>query len=239
MELSRYLEGIDLESERLASAATDLDAAVPPCPGWTVAEAMRHTGSVYWHKIMCMRLQRTPQDDEWPSGPADGEDLVAWFRDAHRALRSELTARDPASYSPTWWALDQSVGFWYRRLAQEVAVHRADVESAYGAITPVDDDIAVDGIDEVLVRFLRGPERVDGDGPTVDVASGGRVWRIRLIPDGTDVTEDTEGSADVTVSGNSSEVYLWLWGRRPLDAVTVVGDVSVVAHLRGRLAANQ
>jgi uncharacterized protein (TIGR03083 family) len=239
MEFDRYLECIDVESERLAAAVTDLNAAVPPCPGWTVAEVVRHTGSVYWHKIMCMRLQRTPRDGEWPSGPEHGEDLVAWFQDAHRELRAELTARDPESYSPTWWAPEQSVGFWYRRMAQEVAVHRADVESAYGAITSIDADVAVDGIDEVLYQFLRGPEPVDGAGPTVDVAAGGRVWRVRLIPDGTDVAEGIDGRADATVSGDPSEVYLWLWGRRPPDSVTVDGDVAAVAHLRDRLAANQ
>ena len=39
-------------------------------------------------------------------------------------------------------------------MAQETAVHRVDVESGFDAVTPVDDELAVDGIDEVLDWFL-------------------------------------------------------------------------------------
>src|SRR4051812_38843289 len=184
MEFARYLECIDTESGRFADAVGDLDAPVPPCPGWTVREAVRHLGAVYWHKIMCMRLQRQPEEGEWTTDPAKGQDIVGWFREAHQALRTELTSRDPASHSPTWWPPDQTVGFWYRRMALEVAVHRTDVESAYGAITPIDADIALDGIDEVLRRMLAGPDPLPGDGPTVDVAAGGQSWRLTLLPEG-------------------------------------------------------
>src|SRR3954454_9467343 len=126
---ARYLESIDADSDRLATvAAQGLDNPVPPCPGWTVGDAVRHTGSVYWHKVMCMRLQRRPEEHEWPQDPPDGVGLVDWFRDAHRTLREELTSRGPDAPSPTWWPDDQTVGFWYRRMAQEVAIHRVDVE---------------------------------------------------------------------------------------------------------------
>ena len=239
MNFDRYLACIDAETERLASAVTDPEAAVPPCPGWTVAEAVRHTGSVYWHKVMCMRLQRPPEEHEWPHDPAVGEDMVDWFRNAHRELRAELTSRGPEAPSPTWWPPEQTVGFWYRRMAQEVAVHRADVESASGAITPVDEDLAIDGIDEVLRRFLADPDPLPGDGPTVDVSTSGQSWRVTLLPEGGNVTTDATDLADAIVSGEPSEVYLWLWGRESDEAVRFDGDTEVIRALRKRLADNE
>ena len=43
---------------------------------------------------------------------------------------------DPAAPSWTWWPDDQTAGFWLRRMAQETAVHRVDVELPLGATTP-------------------------------------------------------------------------------------------------------
>jgi len=39
-------------------------------------------------------------------------------------------------------------------MMQETVIHRADVESATGTPSPVDPEVAVDGIDELLVRML-------------------------------------------------------------------------------------
>ena len=49
-------------------------------------------------------------------------------------------------------------------MAQETVIHRVDAELAAGEpIAPIPDDLAVDGIDEVLERFLaygsRGGQR--------------------------------------------------------------------------------
>ena len=61
-------------------------------------------------------------------------------------------------------------------------MHRVDVESGYGAVTPVDDALAVDGIDEVLDWFLSyQAEDVGTDAPgrgTVAVRTGDRIWRL-------------------------------------------------------------
>ena len=43
-------------------------------------------------------------------------------------------------------------------------------------------------------------------------------------------------TSHATVSGEPSELLLWLWGRRPLSAVTVEGDEAVIAELRERLS---
>jgi hypothetical protein len=46
---------------------------------------------------------------------------------------------------------------------------------------------------------------------------------------------DGPAPADATVSGEPSEVLLWLWGRRPDSAVRVEGAPAVLAGFRERL----
>jgi uncharacterized protein (TIGR03083 family) len=236
-----YLTRLQTDAARLAEIAThDLDAEVPPCPGWTVRDVVVHTGEVYSHKVACMRLPEGPEHvDDWNHGPAEGEDLLDWFQERHDELVTELTARGPEAASYTWYDPDQTVGFWFRRMAQETAVHRADVESAFNAVTSVADDLALDGIDEVLDLFLvYQADDVGPDGPgrgTVAVRTGEHIWRVTLSADEVALAREP-GPADAIVSGEPSELLLWLWGRRPDTAVTLEGDGAVLTGLRERLA---
>ena len=55
----RYLDLIQSDAQRIAALAPGaLPLPVPGCPGWDVAEVVRHTGSVYNHKVAIMRLGR-------------------------------------------------------------------------------------------------------------------------------------------------------------------------------------
>lgn len=236
-----FLTRLESDAARIRElAGQDLDAEVPACPGWTVRDVVLHTGSIYSHKVACMRLPEGPQQEsDWDHGPQAGRDLVEWFADRHAELVGELTARGPAAPSYTWYEQDQTVGFWFRRMAQETAVHRVDVEGAFDVVSPVADDLAADGIDEVLDWFLvHQAEDVGPDGPgrgTVAVRTGSQIWRVTLAADG--VTLDREpGPADAVASGEASELLLWLWGRRPDAAVQLEGDEALLAGLRARLA---
>jgi uncharacterized protein (TIGR03083 family) len=237
-----YLRHLRADGDRMASLADrDLDAVVPACDGWTARDALVHTGAVFSHKVACIRDGARPVDDErWSQGPADDQELPAWFRERLDELVAELESRGPDAPAFTWYDRDQTVGFWYRRMAQEAAVHRVDVESAYDLVRPVPDALAVDGVDEVLDRFLRyDAAEVGPDGPgrgTVAVRTGAHVWRVGLRPDDIDLST-RPGPADAVVSGEPSELLLWLWGRRPDTAVTREGDLDAVAGLRQRLVA--
>jgi uncharacterized protein (TIGR03083 family) len=239
MQAEQYLGHLDADSARLAEVARrDLNADVPPCPGWSVRDAVVHTGEVFWHKTMSMRVgdyRLTP--DQWPQQPAVDEDPVSWFLDAHKALRTELVHRGPTAVTPTWWEPEQTVGFWYRRMAQEVAVHRADVESAFGEITPLDDALATDGVDEVLFLFLDGDVKAPAaaSGQRVALQAGGRRWVVVLDSDRVGI--DSAPTAGTTVSGTPSDVDLWLWGRAGVDRLTVGGDRAAVDVLREWLVA--
>lgn len=247
MRPERYLELIEQDGRRLAAAARGghLDAPIPSCPGWTVRDCVTHTGDVYQHKVATMRLGRSPGDD-YEQAPPPGTDLLTWFDRSLAALLGELRDRGPEAPSSTWWPPDQTVGFWYRRMAQETAVHRLDVEDGLGTPTPIDAELAADGIDEVLDAFITDDwsevtadewgdvDPQAGAGATVAVRSGGQVWRSILAPDRITLARG-DGPADASVSGEPEAVLLWLWGRRPDAAVAFDGDRAALAAFRDRL----
>jgi uncharacterized protein (TIGR03083 family) len=237
---NRYIEHLQSDGDRLAELANrDLSAAVPFCPGWDVREVLRHTGSVFNHKIACMRLDRRAMPGEWPSQPSPGEDPVLWFRAALEALIAELLDRGPEQATFTWYEPDQSVGFWYRRMALEAVVHRVDVENAVDSRSAVDDALALDGIDEVLDRFLCARDvQPDPDGPhgAVALTAAGRTWTVLLEADAPSLLETAAG-ADATLSGDPDPLFVHLWGRRDRDGLDASGDEQLLDALRRRIAA--
>lgn len=246
MEPARFLELLEQDGARLAAVARrgEHDSPIPTCPGWTVGDCVAHTADVYQHKIACMRLQRRP--DEYPGEPPAGVDIVDWLDTSLAELLAELRDRGPAAPSYTWLPVDQTVGFWYRRMAQETAVHRLDVEDARGEPTPIDAELAVDGIDELLDAFMSDgwdtvtPEEWAGvdphaaEGKTIAVHSGGRIWRSTLGPDHIALARH-EGPSQASVAGEPEAVLLWLWGRRPDSVVELGGEPAVLTAFRDRL----
>jgi uncharacterized protein (TIGR03083 family) len=245
MQNSRYLECLAADASRLREvAAGDLDAQVPTCPGWTVTDLVRHVSEVYLHKTECMRLNAFPKP--WPPDMT-GEEPLALFDRAYAALIGEFATRAPDSPSATWFGPEQTVGFWVRRMAQETVIHRLDAELALGVpAAPIPADLAVDGVDEVLVCFLAfastewreefGDLLDDCDGSAVRVRAGGSPWLVRPTKDG--VVVSGPGDADVgvaeaaaTVSGAPDAVLTWLWRRAGDEAITMQGDPAVVDKL--------
>ena len=242
MENQRLRECLASDFARLRDvvAAADLDAPVPSCPEWTVSDLARHVGTVYLHKVECMA--RGTEPDPWPPEGVAEEDPVALLDRAYAALAREFETRSPDTRAATWYAPDQSVGFWIRRMAQETVVHRVDAELAAGvARAPIPDDLALDGIDEFLYVMLAygttawhdwaSQVLVGTDSGAVRLAAGGGAWLVRPSPDGIEVTAGGhDGLAEVV--GAPVELQLWLWGRAGDDAVTITGDVDRVAQLQ-------
>lgn len=238
-----YLGNLRADTARILDLIADekgLDAPVPACEGWTVRHAVEHTGSVFSHKTVGMSATERPTDPaQWSHGPAEGQSLADWFRERSDEIVATLEAK--GSDTPCWsWHEDhQDTGFWHRRMAQEAVVHRVDIEAGYGVVSPVDHDMALDGVDEVLDWFLAfQAEDVGPDGPgrgTVLVRTGDQVWRVVLTADDVELIR-APGQADALVTGEASELLLWLWGRRPDSAVVIEGDTALVAAMRARLA---
>ncbi len=246
MEFSRFLDCLAADFARLrAVVPAGLGAAVPSCPGWTVADLARHVGEVYLHKTLAMREGAEPEP--WPPAElADSEPLTLLDR-AYAALLAEFATRKPEDPAGSWYTPDQTVGFWIRRMAQETVIHRIDAELGTGQpVAPVPADLAIDGIDELLKVFVAYSVAEWGDyftgiltgspGRTYEVRAGGAVWRVRTGP-GLSAVEDGAGddTADVTVTGPPAAVLRWMWNRESAgepSGVTVEGAPEAVGELR-------
>jgi uncharacterized protein (TIGR03083 family) len=245
MENSRYLDCLDADFTRLrAVVPSSLTRPVPTCPGWTVADLTRHVGEVYLHKTLAM--QEGAEPETFPPPGLAGEEPVALLDRAYAGLRAEFAARKPADPAGSWYTPDQTVGFWIRRMAQETVIHRIDAELGAGQpVAPVPDDLAIDGIDELLKVFVAFSVAEWGDyftealgsapGRTYTVRTDGAVWQIRTGPGRFDVTDGAgDGAADVTVTGPPEAVLRWVWHRETPGEpgqVTVPGDPAAVDEL--------
>ncbi len=246
MEYSRFLDCLAADFARLrAVVPTDPTAAVPTCPGWTVADLTRHVGQVYLHKTVAMRDGAEP--DKWPPKELADEEPLALLDRAYAGLLDEFAARKAEDPAGTWYSPNQTVGFWIRRMAQETVIHRIDAELGTGQpVARVPADLAVDGIDELLKVFVAYSVAHWGDyftdilagspGWTYTVEADGAAWRARTGP-GLFVVEDGAGrdAGDVTVSGPAMAVLRWVWNREgPAEpsGVRVEGPTEAVAELR-------
>lgn len=241
MESSRFLELIRTDSDRLLTVASrGWKLPVPSCPGWVAADIVRHVGEVYEHKMLCMALGCEPEGDERTPSPASDGDLAAWFVPLRDALLGELAARGPAQPSYTWFPPDQSVGFWYRRMAHETALHRYDAELALGETPAVDSSLAVDGVDEILgfltFDYIDEPRHTGPVGRTATFACNGLDWSFTLRP-GHLEPMPAGGATDARIEGPAEDLWLYLWGRHSEDStlVTRSGDPDVLSALWARL----
>lgn len=246
MERSRFLDCLAADFARLrAVAPTDLAAAVPTCPGWTVADLTRHVGTVYLHKIVAMRKGAEPEP--WPPKELAAEEPLALLDRAYAGLRAEFAARKPDDPAGSWYTPDQTVGFWIRRMAQETVIHRIDAELGTGQpVAPVPADLAVDGIDELLKVFVSFSVTAWGDyftdilndspGWTYTLRTDGAAWRVRTGP-GLFAVADGAGDdpADVTVTGPPAAMLRWAWNRQAAgepSGVTVEGAPEAIKEWR-------
>jgi uncharacterized protein (TIGR03083 family) len=235
MEPDVYLAAIRDNADLLVHAAetAGLDARVPTCPDWDVAELLAHIGRV--HRWAASNTTRSPDaefarpDVEIPEPAA----RAAWVRAGAAELVAALER--PAS-DPAWtWLPPNTVGFWQRRQAHETAMHRVDAESAAGAPRPIDAALAADGIDELLEILGNNPVRPPptGSGETLhfhctDVDGE---WFVRLSPDGLDV-ERIHAKGDVAARGSASDLLCWLQGRGSVDRLEVLGDAALLDRWR-------
>lgn len=230
-QADQYIAVVEREGNRfLAAAATDLGAAVEACPGWDVARLVTHMGQV--HRYMSTVLEAATLDppSQGFEKPGGDDDLIEWGRASLERVAGVLRATDPAT--PCWnWGPDDSAAFFHRRMAMETLVHRIDAEDAVGDPTPVDADLAGDGVDEWLTVALQSSPRPNAtfaypDGSLhLHRTDGPGEWLV-VNEEGRAVVTHEHAKATVAVRGSGPDLLRWVWGR-PGAQVEIFGDAAV------------
>lgn len=237
MERDAYLEHLTRDGARMAEIARgDLDATVPTCPEWTLRDLVEHTGFVHRWQTAAVRdrPENFPAEETFRFPPAPDESWSDWFQAGVDDAVRVMGACEPGEARWTWFAPDQTAGFYHRRITQETAVHRVDAElAATGTATPIDPTLAVDGIDEMFDVFVpaSGSSPVGGSGETVllcPVDATAR-WVVTLAPTTVTVVR-AEGAVDAELRASASDLLLYVWGRDPLGPVDATGDQAATAR---------
>ena len=249
MEWATYLDHLRADAARLSEIArTGFDRKVPCCEGWTVRDLVTHVGNVYEGRAAIVDEGLTERPTMPPVEPSG--DLMEWFDAASSDLVTVLSDHDPDEPVWTFYTPDQTVGFWYRRMAHESLIHRVDAEQAHGIPSEIDEVLAADGVDEMLtVMMSGGPEwgtlTLDDRAARLEIPS--RAWTVRLgsfsgtSPGRGTVFTDSPALELVkpsqpfrtAISGSAEAMDLWLWGRRRLRHLTIEGDRSIAKAIRG------
>ncbi|MEX0947529.1 MAG: maleylpyruvate isomerase family mycothiol-dependent enzyme [Acidimicrobiia bacterium] len=235
-----YIGAIRENASALVDAAEQagLDAPVPSCPKWNVADLLDHIGVVHrWAALSCNREPSdsfTSSRDSGIKSPDDVAARPAWVREGATELADTLASRSPEDACWTW-APPATIGFWQRRQAHETAMHRVDAQLAAGTAQPIDAHLAADGIDEwvTLLPNMAWREERSGAGETIhlhctDVEGE---WMLRLGASGLDV-ERTHGKGDVAARAPASSLLAWVMGRGAIDPLEVFGDRALLERWR-------
>lgn len=235
MEIAAHITALAEHGQGLATAAgqAGLTAPVPTCPGWTVRHLLKHIGKVHRWAATYVREGRAAFGGGSPrmaNPPSDG--LLDWFVDGHAALVDALRAAPAELDCWSFMPAPSPLAFWARRQAHETAIHRADADSARGAVPSYDPSFAADGIGELLGGFYaRRGGSLHADPPCsllVVPADTGQRWHVAINPDSRRISPDADLPADCTVSGPASDLYLLLWNREPARPPQISGDLAVM-----------
>lgn len=240
LTLPQHLEGLRaalVAFVRYADRA-GLRAPVPTTPDWTVRQLIAHQGMVHRWATAVLRGERGDPDAYEREGRS-AVDPVEWLRDGAIELATAITAA-PDDLDALVFLRDAPPAkrFWARRQCHETTMHAVDALSAAlgrypkGADTWISDEIALDGIDELLTGFVtRSKSGLRAEEPlTIGVCPTGsdRSWVVSVSsePAVTAVVAPDDprcSGADVRLEGGPVPLYLTLWNRS--DEVTAESDV--------------
>ncbi|MGO9876304.1 MAG: maleylpyruvate isomerase family mycothiol-dependent enzyme [Acidimicrobiia bacterium] len=233
MDYRQHCVALRREGHALGAAAraAGVDAPVPSCPEWQVADLLGHVGRLHrWVGAIVESADDDPPDHWSAAEPPPADVRLDWFEAGVDLVADALGRVDPGS--PAWsWTDDRTAGFWARRQANETAVHRWDAQLAAGATEPIVHDLAVDGIDEFfgLIPYWRQESTLHSSGESIHLhcTDGPGEWLVRLAADGVSVTRE-HAKGDVAMRAPASDLLLFLYGRTDPSDAEVFGDASLL-----------
>jgi uncharacterized protein (TIGR03083 family) len=210
-----------------------LDARVPSCPEWTVRELAAHLGGV--HEWACAIVTTGPQDRR--HGPIDG-DPAEWYE--QRAARLIDTLLDKGADQACWTHQrdNRRTGYWFRRQAHEISMHRADADLAISGTATYPAELAADGIGEVLDIWLprmakyRGPQPLAAPLSLRATDTSDR-WLLSPQTDGPPIATGptATGESAAEVAGSAADLLFRLWNRP--SSVDISGDRECAEQFLG------
>lgn len=224
----------------LAAAQADWARPVPGCPGWSAADLVGHMGAILGWMARIVTTGSAVPRRERETPPGDRDVLAAWFT-AHLDQTIGILAAAPPERSVwTFSSLgDDRVGWWRRRLAVEIAIHRWDAQHAAGYGTavpprPLDGAVAAAGIEEFVTEFLPGllaQQGLQGLAGSLHLhaTDGASEWWISLSDQGRAVAVPGRRKADTAIRATRSDLLLWLTNRQQADVLQVSGAEAVAA----------
>ncbi|MEU4607754.1 maleylpyruvate isomerase N-terminal domain-containing protein [Kribbella sp. NPDC023972] len=248
-----YLAEFERTAAEFAAVLDRVDpaAAVPACPGWTLADLALHVGAGQrWAASILLSgtAQKVPEVLRTTISWAD------WYSGTTAALVAAIRAVDPDEPCWNFAPVEQRAGFWSRRRLHETAIHLVDAvqagadpdQGAASGLTVVPPRLAADGVDEVFGVFLprllaRGFEPAVTRQIGVRATDTGDEWTLTPVPEGPvsegigPRVERGKAAGEAVVSGTAAELDLCLWKRLPGSVLAVEGDAAVAAaFLDGR-----
>lgn len=234
----RFLGHVAADVARFAAVLRlgALDAPVAACPGWDLRALTAHLGQVHrWARHSAANAAPPESFDTYAPDPSlDGEALATWLEQGAADLADTLRTIDLDG--STWHPfMAPRVGHvWPRRQAHETSMHRWDAEVAAGlAPTPIDPELASDGIDEYFELVI--PRLVKREGFTLPAGSlhvhctdTHGEWLVHADPEYTMVRAHQKG--DAALRGPAEAILMRLWNRESPRAseLSRVGDERVL-----------
>jgi uncharacterized protein (TIGR03083 family) len=226
----------------------DLTVPVPSCPGWNVGQLLRHLGGAQrWAEEMVRTRATGPLPDEHfrdlsPYAAEKPDTVGPWLTEGAARLAETLRAAGPdaAIWTPVPGG---NVAFYARRFTHETVVHRADAALALGAEYTLEQDVALDALDEWMelgslpmhfevhpwMRELLGPGRTVHLHATDTPPQAAAEWVVDLTGEAITWRRAHEKSA-VAVRGPLADLLLLVYKRRPPhgEGMKVIGDEQLL-----------
>lgn len=163
------------------------------------------------------RMLRSREYAEERLPDTDPTVAVADFIAGVAGYLAEMRAITPDEPCWTFGPTPQLAGFWIRRQAHEHAMHRVDLESAFGTRPAFEPTFAADGVSEFLDLFR--PAREETEGVLLIAGDTGDRWSLG------------RGAPLATITADACTLYLGVWNRLDLLANSQIsGDSGAAAR---------